>query len=168
MLAEWSHTAGLKLFGDGNYKAALREFGRSLGEEESSERWNDWAVTQTALHRPEEAEEGFRRALELNGRYAQAAVNLGALLIRLDRVAEALTFLDGVLKCLDGNHNASVRSLIEQCHAKIPDGGRPDAKGVEVYLSRFVGPKPNEQAYFNMHVGRYIATLEMLPSTTGL
>jgi 2-polyprenyl-3-methyl-5-hydroxy-6-metoxy-1,4-benzoquinol methylase len=163
MLAERSHETGLRLFGQGHYKAALREFGRAIGEEESSRRWNDWAVTQTALHQPEEAEEGFRRALELDRRYAEAMVNLGALLMHLERNSEALTFLEGALRGLEENHKPSIRSLVGQCRSKLPVGFHPDAKDIAAILRQFVSSEPNEQSYFNMHVGRYVATLEMLP-----
>jgi len=164
MLAERSHETGLRLFGQGQYKAALREFGRAIGEEESSRRWNDWAVTQTALHQPEEAEEGFRRALELDGRYAEAAVNLGALLIHLERNAEALTFLEGALRSLEENHKSSIWPLIEQCRSKLPAGFRPDAKGVAAILGQFVSSEPNEQSYFNRQASGYSNSAP--PSTT--
>jgi tetratricopeptide (TPR) repeat protein len=93
MPGESSYQTGLKLFEEGQYEGAVREFDRALGQEETSERWNDWATVQATLNQAKEAEQGFRRALEIDPTNAQAAANLGGLLFKLERYEEARGFL---------------------------------------------------------------------------
>jgi GT2 family glycosyltransferase/glycosyltransferase involved in cell wall biosynthesis len=141
MPGEGSHQNGLKLFEKGQYELALREFERALGEEETSERWNDWAAVQAVLHRAEEAERGFRRALEIDSTNAQAAANLGAFLFNLHRNREACDYLEKSLAGLDDGQKSAALQLVREIQARqrplkiliihetLP---RPDVNGSDV------------------------------------
>jgi GT2 family glycosyltransferase/glycosyltransferase involved in cell wall biosynthesis len=141
MPGEGSHQAGLKLFKEGVYERALREFARALGEEETSERWNDWAAAQAALHRAEEAERGFHRALKVDPTNAQAAANLGGLLFELGRHGEARGFLEMSLAELRESQKSTALRLLHEIQARqrrlkilivhemLP---RPDVNGSDV------------------------------------
>ena len=90
------HRLGIQACREGRLADALSFLGRSLLENETSERWNDWATVQFLTHRSAEAEVGFRRALQMDPDNAQAAANLGALLASAGRPAEALSCLENV------------------------------------------------------------------------
>jgi Flp pilus assembly protein TadD len=89
--ARAKYQAGLDLLNRGEYTEALRLLGEALAKEETCERWNDWAAGMFAAGQAIEAEHGFRRALELTPEDRQAAENLGVLLVRQKRIAEAIT-----------------------------------------------------------------------------
>jgi GT2 family glycosyltransferase/glycosyltransferase involved in cell wall biosynthesis len=120
---------------------ALREFERALSEEETSEQRNDWAAAQATLHRAEEAERGFRRALEIDPTNAQAAANLGGLLFKLERHGEASRFLEMGLADLRESQNCAPLGLLREIQARqrplkiliihetLP---RPDVNGSDV------------------------------------
>jgi len=164
MSGETSGQLGARLFSEGNYAQALRVFAQALGEEETSERWNDWAATQVVLNQLGEAEQGFRRACELDPSHAQATVNLGVLLMRLQRYKEALTLLEQGMAGLEESQRSTCFSLMEECRARLTGNQDSDRSEMEAYLRRFVGSDENGQSYFNTHLQRYIATLEMLPA----
>jgi SAM-dependent methyltransferase len=166
MPGEGSHQRGLKLFKEGQYEGALREFARALGEAETSERWNDWATVQVALNRAEEAVEGFRRALEIDPIHAQAAASLGGLLLKLKRYGEARGFLEMSLHGLEESQKSVALRLLQEIQAN--QGACPPTTSSELsaYLRRFAGSEENSQSYFNTHLNRYLTTLEVLPSAS--
>jgi len=73
------HTEGILLFEKKQYREALSLIERALGEQETGERWSDWGAVQRALGHRENAERGFRKALELDPKLEVAATNLGVL-----------------------------------------------------------------------------------------
>ncbi|HEX8708928.1 MAG TPA: tetratricopeptide repeat protein [Pyrinomonadaceae bacterium] len=70
------------------------------------------AAVLVSLNRLPEAERGFRRALELNSRWALPSAALGALLVRLDRFQEAEPFLAGALR-LDAKNEVALLALTD-------------------------------------------------------
>src|ERR1700685_1279414 len=74
------HAAAVALSNGGRHQEALALLCQLLAESDSSEYWNDWAALQFRLNHKDEAEAGFRLALEKNPQNPQAALNLGALL----------------------------------------------------------------------------------------
>ncbi|MGO9271381.1 MAG: methyltransferase domain-containing protein [Terriglobia bacterium] len=74
------HHKGILLFEKGKYREALPLIEEALGKQETGERWSDWGAVQRALGNRENAERGFRKALELDPNLAVAATNLGVLL----------------------------------------------------------------------------------------
>ncbi len=119
MAAKAQHDYAVYLFQQGHYQDAVTQLDKVLRDEETGERWSDWATAQFALSKFADAERGFRRALELNPELADAAVNFGALLVSLSRWKEAIAMLEGVLPKLPPESRESVSALAEQCRAQL-------------------------------------------------
>jgi Tfp pilus assembly protein PilF len=110
-LARAKHQQALELMDKQQVAGALRLFGEALAQEETCERWNDWAVAQFARSQFAEAEQGFRYALELDPANLEVAGNLGVLLVECEREHEAIPFL--VRAASAENSAASSRSTAE-------------------------------------------------------
>src|ERR1700738_2803727 len=94
LIAQAKHQQALELLEKQQLAGALRLLGESLAQEETCERWNDWAVAQFTAGRLVDAEHGFRYALEFNPNNQEVAGNLGVLLIESERENEAIPFLE--------------------------------------------------------------------------
>ncbi len=92
-LARAKHQQALELMDKQQLPGALRLFGEALAQEETCDRWNDWAVAQFTRNQFAEAEQGFRYALELDPANLEVAGNLGVLLVECEREHEAIPFL---------------------------------------------------------------------------
>jgi FkbM family methyltransferase len=88
-----------------------------LLEEQSSERWNDWATAKFLAGQPVDAEGGYRRALELAPDNVSAVSNLGALLAGQGRYFEAVPLLEFALERGGGEGNDKLRPLLGLCKA---------------------------------------------------
>jgi Tfp pilus assembly protein PilF len=113
------HEYAVYLFQQGFYADAVTHLDEVIREEETAERWSDWATAQFARSHFPEAERGFRRALELNPELSEASVNFGAMLVGLSRWREAIAMLEGVLPNLEPEGRAAVEALVEQCRAQL-------------------------------------------------
>lgn len=80
MTAQQQHQQGIGLYNEGRYHEAARVFAAILQTNESSEIWNDWASARAAAGEFREAEQGLKRALEIDPGNAQAVENLSAVL----------------------------------------------------------------------------------------
>jgi glycosyltransferase involved in cell wall biosynthesis/MoaA/NifB/PqqE/SkfB family radical SAM enzyme len=112
MPGESSHQAGLKLFAEGQHGAALGEFARAISEEETGDRWNDWATAESAYGREVRAEWGYRRALRLDSAHRRAALNLATLLITQRRPAESVVLVTPHAQTLSKSERGSLANLI--------------------------------------------------------
>jgi tetratricopeptide (TPR) repeat protein len=110
-LARAKHQQALELMDKQHWNGALRLFGEALAQEETCERWNDWAVAQFTRNQFAEAEQGFRYALELDASNLEVAGNLGVLLVECEREHEAIPFLEQAASA--SNNAASSRSTAE-------------------------------------------------------
>jgi tetratricopeptide (TPR) repeat protein len=110
-LARAKHQQALELMDKQHQEGALRLFGEALAQEETCERWNDWAVAQFTRNQFAEAEHGFRYALELDSANLEVAGNLGVLLVECEREHEAIPFLQQATST--ANEAASSRSTAE-------------------------------------------------------
>ena len=110
-LARAKHQQALELMDKQHLDGALRLFGEALAQEETCERWNDWAVAQFTKNQFAEAEQGFRYALELDPSNLEVAGNLGVLLVECEREHEAIPFLARAAS--EANAAASSRSTAE-------------------------------------------------------
>jgi len=90
-MGEELHRYGVRLFETGFTTDALRVLGDALREHETSERWNDWATAAMACRLFKEAENGYRRALQLEPICDEASDNLRELLRLAGRTAAAET-----------------------------------------------------------------------------
>ncbi|HET6142063.1 MAG TPA: hypothetical protein VFE02_01045 [Candidatus Acidoferrales bacterium] len=113
------HEYAVYLFEQGFFADAVTHLDEVIREEETAERWSDWATAQFALTHFPEAERGFRRALELNPDLPEAAVSYGAMLAGMSRWHEAIAMLDAVLPKLEPEGRGAVEALAEQCRAKV-------------------------------------------------
>ena len=119
MAAKTQHEYAVYLFQQGFYVDAARQLDEVLREEETGERWSDWATAQFALSHFAEAQRGFRRALELSPDLADAAVTFGTMLANLNRWKEAITTLEGALPNLEPEARTTVSAFVEQCRAQL-------------------------------------------------
>jgi len=119
MAAKAQHEYAVYLYEQRFYEDAVRQLDEVLRDEETGERWSDWAMAQFALRRFPEAERGFRRALELSPELADAAVNFGAMLGSQSRWTEAIAMLERALPKLEPDARAAVQALAEQCRAQM-------------------------------------------------
>ncbi|HEY6467720.1 MAG TPA: glycosyltransferase, partial [Candidatus Acidoferrales bacterium] len=116
---EQFHRHGIQLFTEGKLNDALAFIARSIGTRETAERWNDWATVQSALNNPQDAEQGFRRALALAPNHAQATANLGAVLAAAARFEEAIPFLEKGIAGVSQNQRVAFTQLLEAARAKL-------------------------------------------------
>jgi len=112
MPGEESHQTGEKLFAQGQYEAALRAFRQAIGEEETADRWNDWASAEFAGGRVVRAEWGYRRALRFEPASRLAALNLAGLLIAQGRFEEAAPILAPHAPSLSEAEKGRLRTLV--------------------------------------------------------
>jgi len=110
-LARAKHQQALELMDKQHLDGALRLFGEALAQEETCERWNDWAVAQFTRNQFADAEQGFRYALELDPGNLEVTGNLGVLLVECEREHEAIPFLEGAASA--ANTAATSRSTAE-------------------------------------------------------
>ena len=119
MTANTQHQYAVYLFQQGFYADAVKHLDEVLHEEETGERWSDWATAQFALSQFTEAERGFRRSLELTPDLTEAAVNFGTMLVSLSRWREAIALYESVLPTLEPEARAVVSNLTEQCRVQL-------------------------------------------------
>src|SRR5690348_5748622 len=127
---EQLHRQGIQLFQAGRLADALTFIARSLGARETAERWNDWAAVQSALGNPQDAEQGFRRALALSPNHAQAAANLGALMAAAGRLQEAIPLLEKGVAGVDQSQRAAFTQVLEAARASL--GAIPSLREDEI------------------------------------
>jgi SAM-dependent methyltransferase len=87
------HREALAMFERGQTAAALTSLEQALSKHETGDRWNDWAAIQVGLKCLPKAEEGFRKALELEPENPNISVNLGTLLLMDGRQTDAWPLL---------------------------------------------------------------------------
>jgi Flp pilus assembly protein TadD len=109
-----SHLRGIRLFKENRIPEALLALDDALREGESAELWNDWATAHVAAGRFEEAEKGFGRALELDPKHCQAAVNLGVLLAGSGRLKDAIPLLKAGATGVDEEQRKIVKQLLKE------------------------------------------------------
>ena len=80
--------------------------------------WNDWATTQAACGRVDEAKKGYRRALQMNINDSQSAANLGVLLLNEGQVNQAVPLLEKSLAGLDEVQRQAVQELLDK--SRVP------------------------------------------------
>ncbi|MGH9756311.1 MAG: hypothetical protein ACRD4M_01120, partial [Candidatus Acidiferrales bacterium] len=158
------HQMGVQAYVAGRVEEALRLLGESLKEAETSEAWNDWAVMQGATKHPQEAEEGYRRALELDPTFLQAQSNLGLLCWELGRAGEALEWLEDFAAKSGGKMPQQVAAALAECRARQKGQPKnPDRETLRNYLRQFAAADANDLKYFEGHLHRFLGTLDFLP-----
>jgi predicted O-methyltransferase YrrM len=138
MLAVEKHEQALASYRCGHFADAVGLLGQALQEEESSERWNDWASAQLLNRRPAEAEIGYRRALQLDAENPQTSANLGALLASCGRHSEALPYLEKSEPRISEAERGVVQKLVAECRRALSarDSGGETTSLPPVHIQR--------------------------------
>ncbi len=109
------YLSGLEAFKEGDYHQASSLFWVALKERGSAEGWNDWASAQLALGLTKPAEQGYRRALELDPKFWDAATNLALLLIASGRESEGIPLLERCPLKLDASSRRRMAQVLADC-----------------------------------------------------
>ena len=118
----------VECFGRQEFDKAAVLLGECLLQQQTSERWNDWATARFFAGRSIEAEGGYRRALEMNSQNAQAAENLGALLVGQGRADEASSFLETAISLAGGNASSALTQLLADSRIQAANAEKDDRK----------------------------------------
>jgi tetratricopeptide (TPR) repeat protein len=118
------YDVGTRLLLARRFQEAVPFFAEALRQQETCERWNDWATACCLSGRPLEAERGYRSALTLDPEDAQATANLGAVLVGQKRLTEGMPLLEKSLPRLDEPQRASIRELLGQCQRSVQRSGQ--------------------------------------------
>jgi Tfp pilus assembly protein PilF len=108
-----SSAEAVRYFERKEFDKAAALLGECLLEEQTSERWNDWATARFFAGRSAEAEGGYRRALDMSSQNTQAAENLGTLLAGQGRGEEAIPFLETAISST-GNTSPALKQLLAE------------------------------------------------------
>jgi hypothetical protein len=138
MPGESNHQTGLILYAQRQYEAASVQFRLAIGEEETSDRWNDWASAELTCGREVRAEWGYRRALHLNPAHRQAAVNLAVLLIAQGRLQESVPLLTPHAPSLSESEKAVLANLVMRRGGPGAPTPPPPAPNPQLLLDAFL------------------------------
>ncbi|MGH9688977.1 MAG: glycosyltransferase, partial [Candidatus Acidiferrales bacterium] len=160
---EQTHRQGLRMFEEGKPREALMFFGRALGGRETGERWNDWSAAQVALKHAAEAEQGFRRALEIDPRHAQAAANLGALLAASGRESQAIPLLAQAHAGVDSVQQEAISQLLADCRAMQAATEMTDDTEIANGLRTLAASDSRNEIQFHQQLPYFLAVLKAVP-----
>jgi len=99
------------LLQQGRSAEAVTRLETSLLQGETAELWSDWATVQCGAGDIAKTEQGYRRALQLDGSHRQAAVNLGILLVSKGRFLEATELLKPHTSTLTEAETKAIQNL---------------------------------------------------------
>jgi tetratricopeptide (TPR) repeat protein len=128
MAAKAQHDYAVYLFQQGFYGDSASQLDDLLQREETAELWSDWGTAQFGLGRLDEAEKGFRRALELDPGLSEAALNFATMLFSQQRCAEAVELFQRALPKLEPKDQAIVSEFIERCRERLGTAPQPTPK----------------------------------------
>ena len=84
--------AAAHLIREGRPREAVQLLVAAIALCESADLWNDWATAQYCSGNADQTEQGYRRALKLDGSHRQSAVNLGVFLISQGQLRRGTPF----------------------------------------------------------------------------
>lgn len=130
MIATAAHTKdelALHAWESNRLGEALRLLEECLAEKETADRWNNWASVQFRSGNTRAGELGFRRALELEPQFGQAAANLGSILARDGKTEAAIAMLEKGLqgKNIDDTQREAAKQMLAHCRAALAPAKRP-------------------------------------------
>jgi len=130
---------------------ALRLLEIAIAQQETADRWNNWASVQFRGGHARAAELGFRRALELEPGFSQAAANLGAVLAADGKLDASVAMLE---RSLTGNgmdsvqHSAALK-MLAQCRTALAQSPQPKFEVPRDQI--YAGYKPEELSLIREH-----------------
>jgi FkbM family methyltransferase len=139
MIATAAHTKdelALHAWESNRLGEALRLLEECLAEKETADRWNNWASVQFKSGNTRAGELGFRRALEMEPNFGQAAANLGSILARDGKTEAAIAMLQRALQGngVDDTQREAAKQMLAQCRATIAPPkrslGEREAQGI--------------------------------------
>jgi FkbM family methyltransferase len=134
---------------------ASRLLEECLAERETADRWNNWASVQFKTGNARAGELGFRRALELEPQYGQAASNLGAILARDGKTEAAIAMLERALSGNDINtaQREATKNLLAQCRSTLARTKQTESPAQAVIPPDqiYSGYKPEELSIIRDH-----------------
>ncbi len=106
----------------GRTSEAIQQVEAALLSGETAELWNDWATLQCGAGDLPKAEQGYRRAYQLDGAHRQTAINLGLLLLAQGQWQEGINLLTphaatltmeekGAIEALTAPHRAALQGF---------------------------------------------------------
>jgi predicted Zn-dependent protease len=101
------------------FEEASAVFAAVLRQRESSEIWGEWATVRLFCNDVTGAERGFRRALDLNAGNDLAALKLGVLLMKLERHADAVRYLEQCGSNQNEPERTEVMQMLATCRCKF-------------------------------------------------
>lgn len=103
-----------QLVTNGRVSDAINLIGAGLAAHETPDLWNTWGALHTRIGHLEQAERGFRNALNLDPVNRNANVNLGLLLLVQKRVDEGMT----ILRCYEDTLTPEEKkAMVHLCEA---------------------------------------------------
>jgi tetratricopeptide (TPR) repeat protein len=102
----------------GKLEEASKLFRASLDEHETSDTWADWATVQFARGLTADAEQGFRRAIQVDAQNSSAALKLGILLARQGRKGDAVPLLEEGMRTMTESQRAPIEPLLAECRSQ--------------------------------------------------
>jgi tetratricopeptide (TPR) repeat protein len=111
------------LFHQGQFVAAAQLLSDGISQAPSAKLWNDWAAVQVSLKQFQDAERGFRAALQLDPCSRLAAENLGTLLFARGCHAEAAPLLRQSLAGASAQTRPIIEQILTQCDASGRQAG---------------------------------------------
>ena len=159
MIATAAHTKdelALHEWENNRLPEALRLLEECLAEQETADRWNNWASVQFRSGNARAGELGFRRALELEPQYGQAAANLGALLSRDGRTEAAISMLETALRGngIDSAQREATKELLAKCRATLARTAKAELPAADAAIPPdqiYSGYKPEELSIIREH-----------------
>jgi glycosyltransferase involved in cell wall biosynthesis len=106
-------------FCERRFEEASASFAQALRQRETGEIWCDWATVRLFCNDLAGAERGFRRALDLDAGNDLAALKLGVLLIRLERHADAVRYLEQCVSRQSEPQRTEVLQMLATCRSKL-------------------------------------------------
>ena len=139
LAAKALHRDAIQRFRQGKIEEAAALMAHALNTEPSSVRWNDFGTIQLALNHVAGAEQGYRRALELDPQNQMAAVNLVVLLEELDRNEEAAHYGRSIARELVIKQcDSTLRMVAQKCNSQL----------FEEYFRKYIRHVPDQDPSF--------------------
>jgi FkbM family methyltransferase len=128
---------------------ALKFIEDGLAQEETPDRWNNWASIQVRDGNTLAGELGYRRALELEPRFGQAAANLGAIFASAGRLGAAIRMLERAVNGnnIDNAQREAAKQILAKCRRALAPEQKMEIPPDQIYA----GYKPDELSIIREH-----------------